>query len=115
MDGLELDPAVLQRRLRHLANAVSRLERFIDIPLEQLEADDGTDWAVLHCCGKLDVPQLRESVCALFTRSERVSSSLPHLPEAPGTTRLVGYPGSPLLSEATRRVHKCLWARPLYC
>lgn len=48
MDGLELDPAVLQRRLRHLANAVSRLERFRDIPLEQLDPDDGTDWAVLH-------------------------------------------------------------------
>lgn len=74
MDGLELDPAVLQRRLRHLANAVSRLERFIDIPLEQLEADDGTDWAVLHCCGKLDVPQLRESGCPLTSWRSRAQT-----------------------------------------
>ena len=37
MSGLELDPVLLQRRLHHLATAVSRLESFKSVTLEQLD------------------------------------------------------------------------------
>lgn len=48
MSGLELDPALLQRRLHHLASAVKRLELFKGMTLEQLEKGEGADWAVLY-------------------------------------------------------------------
>lgn len=48
MSGLELDPVLLQRRLHHLATAVSRLESFKSVTLEQLEQGESIDWAVLY-------------------------------------------------------------------
>lgn len=48
MNNAELDPAIVRRRLDHLAAAVSRLQDYRGVPLAQLESDDGTDWIVLH-------------------------------------------------------------------
>lgn len=48
MNNAELDPAIVRRRLDHLAAAVSRLQGYRGVPLAQLESDDGTDWIVLH-------------------------------------------------------------------
>lgn len=48
MSGLELDVAVIQRRLNHLAKSVKKLEAWQDTSLEQLESDEGVDWTVLH-------------------------------------------------------------------
>lgn len=48
MSGLELDLAVLERRLHHLALAVDRLADYQDLPLDRFESDEGIDWTVLH-------------------------------------------------------------------
>src|SRR5690606_29868535 len=48
MSGLELDLAVLRRRLHHLAVTATRLDEYRDAPLDRLESEDGTDWVVLH-------------------------------------------------------------------